>query len=177
MGLASLIHKHLFVESANKFFSSFALSAMVAPALKLLGATIGANAHFYSPLILHNTKFSRLHIGGNCHIGRGVLLDLTDKIEIGDDVTISMNTTLITHLDVGSSRLKYRGFPAESAPVKIGSGTYVGAGATILHGVTIGEGCVVAAGALVRGDVPSGSVVAGVPARLVRVLEDHRQDV
>lgn len=170
MSLFSQIHKHLFIEMGNRFFSAVALSAMVAPALRLFGARVGARAHIYSPLVLHNTKFSRLSVGANCHIGRGVLLDLADEIEIGDNVTISMNAMLITHLDLGSSPLAVSEFPAESAPIRIGSGSYVGAGATILHGVTLGENCVIAAGAVVRKDVPPNSVVAGIPGQVIRTL-------
>ena len=171
MGLWRQIHKHLFVEAANRFLSSVAFSAMVAPTLRLLGASVGAHAHIHSPLILHNTKFSRLAIGANCHMGRGVLLDLAERIEIGDNVTISMNVTLITHLDMGNSPLAASDFPADKAPVTIGSGTYIGAGAIILHGVTLGENCVIAAGAVVRSDVPPGSVIAGVPGRVVKTLD------
>jgi len=172
MGLATAIHKHLFIEVANRFMSSIVLSAMVAPALRLFGATIGKKARVYSPLILNNTKFSNLVIGANCHVGRGVLLDLADRIEVGDNATISMNTTIITHIDMGRSPLADSEFPAQQAPVSIGAGTYIGAGVTILHGVTIGENSVVAAGSVVRNDVESGAVVAGVPAQLVRKIAE-----
>lgn len=175
MSLLAKIHKHLIVEMANRFFSSIALSAMVAPALRLLGASIGSHAHIYSPLILHNTRFSRLTVGDNCHIGRGVFLDLDDRIDIGDNVTISMNVTLLTHLDLGKSPLGDKGFASETAPVTIRSGAYIGAGATILHGVTIGENSAVAAGAVVREDVPPGSLVAGVPGRVIRKIEGSDQ--
>lgn len=170
MSMLGKVHKHLFVEVANRFLSSLALSAMVAPALRLFGASVGKNARIYSPLILNNTKFANLIIGANCHIGRGVLLDLEDRIEIGDNVTISMNTTIVTHVDFGDSPLGRTEFPANHAPVRIGAGSYIGAGATILHGVDIGKSCVVAAGAVVRRDVLPGEVVAGVPARTIRKL-------
>jgi acetyltransferase-like isoleucine patch superfamily enzyme len=169
--IVSRIYKHLLVEAANRFFSSVALSAMVAPALRLFGASVGTNAHIYSPLILHNTVFSNLAIGENCHIGRCVFLDLEDRIEVGDNVSISMNVSIITHLDMGRSPLSLSVFPAEKGPVRIGSGTFIGAGVTVLHGVTIGENCVVAAGSVVRTDVSTSSVVAGVPARFVRELD------
>lgn len=174
MNILKTIHKHLFVEAANRFLSSLALSAMVSPTLRIFGAKIGRKAHIYSPLILNNTKFANLSIGANCHVGRGVLLDLADRIEIGDNVTVSMNAALITHVDFGRSPLAETEFPASHAPIRIGDGSYIGAGATILHGVSIGESCVVAAGAVVRRDVASGDVVAGVPARTVRKLDLSR---
>jgi len=171
MSMLSRVHKHVFVEAANRFLSSLAFSAMMAPALRLFGARVGKNARIYSPLILHNTKFSNLEIGANCHIGRGVLLDLAERIEIGDNVTISMNTTVVTHVDFGNSPLGATEFPANREPVTIGAGSYIGAGATILHGVDIGESCVVAAGSVVRHNVAPGEVVAGVPARTIRKID------
>jgi len=54
-----------------------------------------------------------------------------------------------------------------TAPVVIGDSVWIATGAVILKGVTIGDGAVVAAGAVVTGDVASGTVVAGVPARAV----------
>jgi len=171
VSLANRLFKHVLVESANRFFSSLALSAMVAPALRLLGASVGKNARIYAPLILHNSKFSNLVIGDNCHIGRDVFLDLTDRIEIGDNVTVSMRATLITHFDPGESEMGAAGYPTAHAPVIIGNGGYIGAGATVLNGVKIGASSIIAAGALIRRDVPPHSLVAGVPGRLVRKLD------
>ncbi len=59
-------------------------------------------------------------------------------------------------------------WPTE-APVRIGSGSWIGANAVILPGVTLGRNCVVAAGAVVRpGEYPDHSVIAGVPGKVVR---------
>ena len=146
---------------------------MVAPALRLLGASVGKNARIYAPLVLHNSKFSNLVIGDNCHIGRDVFLDLTDRIEIGDNVTVSMRATLITHFDPGDSAMGAAGYPVAHGPIIIGEGGYIGAGATVLDGVKIGAGSIVAAGALIRRDVPQHSLVAGVPGRLVRTLDGN----
>ena len=55
-------------------------------------------------------------------------------------------------------------------PVVIGDDVWIGANAVILPGVTIGRHCVVAAGAVVTKDVPDNSVVAGVPAKILKQL-------
>ena len=53
-------------------------------------------------------------------------------------------------------------------PVVIGSGSWIGSGAVILPGARIGEHCVVAANSVVRGEFQPNSVIAGVPAKVVR---------
>lgn len=61
--------------------------------------------------------------------------------------------------------------PFEAAPIVIGQDVWVGMGAIILPGVTLGDGSIIAAGAVVASDVPSGAVVSGVPARLMKLRE------
>ena len=57
------------------------------------------------------------------------------------------------------------------APIHIGKNVWIGANATVLAGVTIGDGAVVAAGAVVTKDVTPNTVVGGVPARVIKVIE------
>ena len=140
--------------------------------LKRYGARIGGQNDFNSPLLLHNSSidYSNLIIGDRCHVGKGVFLDLHDKITIEDEVTISMRTTILTHQDLGQSPLKKTIFPAQQSPVLIKKGAYIGAGAIILQGVSIGRLSVVGAGAVVTKDVPDFSLVVGVPAKVIRSL-------
>jgi acetyltransferase-like isoleucine patch superfamily enzyme len=55
------------------------------------------------------------------------------------------------------------------APIVIGRKVWLGAAATVLPGVTIGDGAIVGAGAVVTKDVPANAIVAGVPAKLIRM--------
>ncbi len=151
----------------------------VAGLLRRFGATIGEQPDLHAPLIIHNALhgYDNLRIGDCCHLGKDLFLDLRERIEIEDRVTISMRVTILTHTDVGHSPVASLGFPPRAAAVRIREGAYLGAGSTIVQGVTVGECAVVAAGAVVVGDVPAGTLVGGVPARVIRTLPhpDGRQ--
>ena len=150
---------------------------MIAPLLRQYGATIGDDPEIHSPLIIHNASeeqgkhYAHLHIGDDCYFGRQVLFDLKDTVSVGNQVTVSMRVTFITHTDVGKSPLAGE-MPTSQAPIVVRRGAYIGAGAILLQGVEIGVEAVVAAGALVKRSVPPRTVVAGVPARQVRQLDD-----
>jgi acetyltransferase-like isoleucine patch superfamily enzyme len=90
-------------------------------------------------------------------------------VDIGDRVMIGPNVNIITagHPVDPAQRRAY----VEAKPIVIASNVWIATAATILGGVTVGENSVVAAGAVVTKDVPANSLVAGVPARVIRSLE------
>ena len=112
--------------------------------------------------------------GRNPRFGRDVFvnhsctaLDL-GGIDIGDDVLIGPNVHLISSghpLDPAIRRSQIT-----TAPVRIGRGAWIAAGAMVLQGVSVGDDAVVAAGAVVTKDVPPRTLVAGVPAQVIRTL-------
>lgn len=108
-------------------------------------------------------------IGARTLIGRGSHIIGHWSIEIGDDIQTGpyVYITDQNHSYRDPVEPVGRQWPVE-APVRIGSGCWLGANVVVLPGADIGEHVVVAAGAVVRGVVPHHSVVAGVPARVVR---------
>jgi acetyltransferase-like isoleucine patch superfamily enzyme len=159
----------------------FLPAKMITPLLRQHGARIGDNIEIHSPLIIHNASaepgrhYAHLQIGSDCYFGRDVFFDLKDRIVIEDQVTVSMRVSFITHTDVGKSPLSAQ-FPASHAPVVIHRGAYIGSGATILQDVDIGELAVIGAGALVNRSVAPHTVVAGVPAKVIRHLTDIKME-
>ena len=63
--------------------------------------------------------------------------------------------------------------PASATPVVVEDDVMIGANAVVLEGVRVGERAVVAAGAVCVEDVPAGAVVAGVPARVIKMRDDR----
>jgi acetyltransferase-like isoleucine patch superfamily enzyme len=137
---------------------------------------------------LYMMKKSTIQIRGHNEIGRGSLVWLLEggqlemlgnsftagnnmliakeKVTIGEDCSIAWGVTICDH---DFHKTYSQGMPnPETRPVVIGNGAWLGMNCTILKGVTVGERAIVAAGAVVARDVPPHTLVAGVPARVVK---------
>ena len=109
--------------------------------------------------------------GENINIGKNVFVNhactFMDRggITLEDNVLIGPKVNLITtNHPINPSERK----ATISNPIVIKKGAWIGAGATILAGVTIGENSIVGAGSVVTNDVPTNTIVAGVPAKIVK---------
>ena len=119
--------------------------------------------------------------GKNIHVGDEFLanynvtiLDIA-PVYIGDHVMIGPGT-LITTVNHPLSPAKRRRHIGQAKPVKIGNDVWIGGNCTILPGVTIGNNVVVAAGAVVTKDVPDNRVVGGVPAKVIKEIENDIEE-
>jgi acetyltransferase-like isoleucine patch superfamily enzyme len=137
--------------------------------LRLAGAQVGQDVR-----IVSSARFccsGSLHIGAGTWIGHEVLLIGGDsEIHIGARCDIAPRVMLVTgshEISLSGGRAAGNGF---SRPICSGDGCWIGAGAVVIGGSTIGEHSVVAAGAIVRGSFPARSLLAGVPARVVKTL-------
>lgn len=112
----------------------------------------------------------RLRIGDRTLISQGVWFSCVGEIEIGADVQIGHNVLIADSFhEYMDPAMPVQDQPmAEPRKVTIGAGAVVGPGAAILSGTSIGAGAYIAPNALVAGDIPPHSVVAGNPARVIR---------
>ncbi len=113
-------------------------------------------------------------VGDNCriytrHFGSDPFL-----ITIGDRVTVTANVHFLTHdgslclfRDDKGRRYKYQ-------PIEIGNDVFIGINSIIMPGVKIDDKVIIAAGSVVTKSVPSGSIVAGVPAKIIGDFEDFK---
>ena len=100
---------------------------------------------------LHNTIIGPVRIGNHVNLAQGITV-----------------TALNHNFSDPGKRIDQQGVSTQ--PVSIGDDVWIGASAVVLPGVTIGNHCVVAAGAVVTKGVPDKSVVAGIPAKIIKKL-------
>lgn len=135
-----------------------------------LGVRFKENPQFSSRFYVVG-DYENIELHDNAEICDGVFLLAKSKIIIGRNSTLGYQSTVLTSANPNakfSALAKY--YPAFIAPVVIGDDVWVGANATILPGVIIGDCSVIAAGAVVTRNVPSYSVVAGIPARTIKTI-------
>jgi acetyltransferase-like isoleucine patch superfamily enzyme len=143
------------------------------------GIEIGENAIVMHGAILHVYNFRDLphagiKIGRDSLIGEYSVIRGQGGVEIGDRVYTSPFTQIIAVNHVFSDPERpfvEQGITAEG--IVIEDDVWLGSGSIVTDGVRIGKGAVVAAGAVVTEDVPAHSVVAGVPAKVIRSTGDH----
>lgn len=119
----------------------------------------------------------QVHIGKNAVIMMGAILNI--GAFVGDGTMIDMGAVLGGRATVGSNCHIGAGAvlagviePASATPVVVEDNVLIGANAVVIEGCRIGRGAVVAAGAVVVGDVAPNTVVAGCPARVIKIKDE-----
>lgn len=119
------------------------------------------------------------------HIGEGTrLICNVDSfgsepylVKIGDNCLVSAEARFFTHdggVKVLSDLCYFNGQRMDIiAPVQIGNNVYIGTGAYIMPGVKIGDNVVIGAASVVTKDIPSNSVAVGVPARVIKTIDEY----
>ena len=134
---------------------------------QITGSKIDESVVVFTPLYINYGKHTK--IGKNVFINFDcIFLDL-GGITIEDGVLIAPKVSLLSEGHPLSPNERHSLVPK---PIHIKKNAWIGANATILHGVTIGENSVVAAGSVVSKDVPDNVVVGGTPAKIIKSIQE-----
>lgn len=126
--------------------------------VRSLGVKVGDNVHFYA-------------------VRPGMFSTEPWLISIGNNVYITAGCQFITH-DGGTLILRKEIPDLEiTAPINVGNDVYIGLNTTILPGVNIGNRVIIGAGSIVTKDIPDNSVAAGVPARVIKSVDEYMESV
>jgi len=115
-------------------------------------------------------------IGSNTFIGKHVSFDVSrpDLVVIGNNVGIALNVVFLTHRRDVSLYHKdkgYNDYPFIFGKVLVRDNAQIGTGSIIMPGVTIGRGSIIGAGSVVTKNVPDYCVAVGVPAKVIKELD------
>ena len=151
---------------------------------------IGKDALIEGELIVHKYG-GYIKVGEHFYLGRNSRIWSGESVEIGDHVLVSHNVgivdTNVHELDAIErserqiEQLKNGPWATKgaivTAPVKIGSHVWINFNVIILKGVSIGDGAIIAAGSIVTQNVDPYTLVAGVPARFIKKLEQSEREI
>lgn len=141
--------------------------------LRMRGIRLGDRAMLDRGITLLATNDeARIIIGRSAYLNRGVFIDASEHVEIGEEAMIGPRCYLTDHDHAFNGTAAAGALPLVSAATRIGARCWLGAQVVVLKGVTIGEGAVIGAGSIVTKDVPARSLAVGNPARVIRILGD-----
>jgi len=141
--------------------------------------SIGKNNAFTQGIMLwpEDAYYSgtRIKIGDKNYFNRNCMLDACGSIEIGSHNMFGPDIYITDSNHKFGMGVSPSASPMQKGSVKIGNYCWIGAKAVILKDVELGDYCVVAAGAVVTKSFPSGSIIAGVPAKLLTGNNAHSE--
>jgi maltose O-acetyltransferase len=108
--------------------------------------------------------------GRNFYANHGLVILDAAQVTFGDNVMLAPGVLISTSTHPLDPARRNKGIET-AKPIHIGNSVWVGMGAKILEGVNIGDNAVIAAGSVVNKDVPANTVVAGVPAIVIKTIQ------
>ena len=123
-----------------------------------------------------------VQVGENCRLisiksGVGTFGSEPYLVSIGDHVTVAGGVQFVTH-DGGVWVFREKEPDIDVfGPIKIGNNVFIGFNSILMPGVTVADNVVIGAGSVVASDVPPNSVVAGVPAKVIKTIDEYRLSI
>ena len=159
--------KHMLVMFlVNHLFDGAYLFEMKRWLLNGIGYSLGEGTKVVGPIYCG----AKLKTGCNCWFGKNLTIHGNGTVELGDNCDVAKNVTFLT--GVHSPGSPEHGAESQKYSVFVGDGSWIGPGATLGRNVSIGKGCMVLADACVMKDMPENTLIGGVPARIVRKLNE-----
>ena len=137
-------------------------------------AEIGEGCYIEPPLHA-NWGGKHVHFGDHVYANFGLTLVDDTHIYVGSHTMFAPNVVLATAAHPILPELREKGYQY-NIPVHIGKNCWLGAGVIVLPGVSIGDNTVIGAGSVVSKDIPAGVVAYGVPAKVIRPINDHDKE-
>ena len=132
---------------------------------RLFGYEVPSTLRVFPPFY---TDFGKnITAGKNVFLNTGCTFQDRGGITIGDGTQIGQNVVLCTLNHGIAPEERHITYPL---PIVLGKNVWIGAHATVVPGVTVGDNAIIAAGAVVTKDVPANAIVAGVPAKVIRMI-------
>lgn len=157
----------------------FGRRAFVHPSSKVVcrnKISFGKNLSINRGCYIDALSRERIKFGNNVGLGSHGFLGCAGGVEIGSDTIFGNYVSIHSeNHNYESLELPIRLQGVNRKGIKIGSGCWIGAKATILDGVVLGDGCIVAAGAVVRGVIPPNSIIGGVPAKILKTRDNENR--
>lgn len=111
-----------------------------------------------------------IEVGDNVYFAHRIYVNASRGLLVGNDVTIGPNCIIATgNHDVQNGKVVNEG---SGGKIIINDGTWIGGNVTITGGVTIGHGCIIGAGSVITNDIPDHVLAGGVPARIIKKIDD-----
>lgn len=103
-----------------------------------------------------------------------------ERIYFGNNVHVASNVTCINH-DITALMFRYMdkndSYKERKGNITIGDNVFIGSNSSLLYDVHIGDNVIIGAGSIVNRNIPSGSVAAGVPCRVIGKFEDYKYKI
>lgn len=154
---------------AMSYVTGFAASHFRYLILKLRADEIGNNIIINSDSIIIHT--AKLKMGDNVSIGRRAFISAKGGLTIGNNVLIAFDCVILTEEHIYGKKITIWESGFSTAPVKIGNNVLIGTKAIIMPGVSIGNNVVIGAHSVVTKNIPSNSVAAGIPAKVIKKIK------
>ena len=154
----------------NTFLSGTHFYSIKRSLLNSIGIPCGKDTRVVGPMFLGNV--SQVSFGDGVWVGREFKVYGNGSVSIGNNIDIAPDVAFVTGShEIGDSRR--RAGEGLSYQIAVRDGCWIGARSTILGNTTVREGCVIAAGAMVHRSTDADSLYGGVPAKLIRRLDQQ----